>query len=529
MGLKIVKDGNRVRKAWYCQYMDNGKWHVKKLTTPMRGQKIPSTLTGKGDAAFERSRALAQQEFEKFEADRKVKGACEHLTEALIKSKSGQEVEYVTLAELPERWANLPRTYTPTKGCMNNAALYFKRFAQFAKCTYLYEVSQQTASDFFNAIRAEYSWDTVKGIMSILKSAFNRFLPVGMVNPFASVIKRNREQNAAKVHRRPLGEEELSRLFEEASKDRMLNALTVCAACTGMRIGDVCNLRWGSIDLKAGFINVLTAKAGKPVSIPILAPLKKLLDPLYTATCKDLDFVFPDAAAMYAVNPSGITRRGKLLFAKALFKNEPAEAVEVVNETSMTPAQIIAAIRASRFSAQKADRCIAVYSNYAAGMSYRQIAAETGFSRGQISDYLHSVEELTGNPIVKWAKVCANSNSAILKRTRQNRVVGKRAASLYGWHSLRASFVVAALTHGIPIDIVRKIVGHSTVRTTEEYFNPTRAIVAEAVKRKMSGSILAGGPAALPFVNADDELNELAAKLSKLSPAKRKQLKELLG
>ena len=104
MGLKIVKDGNRVRKAWYCQYMDNGKWHVKKLTTPMRGQKIPNTLTGKGDATFERSRALALQEFEKFEADRKVKGACEHLTEALIKSKSGQEVEYVTLAELPERW-----------------------------------------------------------------------------------------------------------------------------------------------------------------------------------------------------------------------------------------------------------------------------------------------------------------------------------------------------------------------------------------------------------------------------------------
>ena len=217
MGLKLLKDGKRVRKAWYCQYMDQGKWRVKKLTTPMRGQKIPSVLTDMGDAAFERSRALAQQEFEKFEADRKIKGTCEHLTEALIRSKSGQEVEYVTLAELPERWANLPRTYTPTKGCMNNAALYFKRFAKFAKCTYLYEVTQQTASDFFNAIRAEYSWDTVKGIMSILKSAFNRFLPVGMVNPFASVIKRNREQNAAKVHRRPLSEEELSQLFEEAS------------------------------------------------------------------------------------------------------------------------------------------------------------------------------------------------------------------------------------------------------------------------------------------------------------------------
>ena len=39
MGLKLLKDGKRMRKAWYCQYMDNGKWHVKKLTTPMREQK----------------------------------------------------------------------------------------------------------------------------------------------------------------------------------------------------------------------------------------------------------------------------------------------------------------------------------------------------------------------------------------------------------------------------------------------------------------------------------------------------------
>ena len=67
------------------------------------------------------------------------------------------------------------------------------------------------------------------------------------------------------------------------------------------------------------------------------------------------------------------------------------------------------------------------------------------------------------------------------------------------------------------------------MRTTEEYFNPTRAIVAEAVKRKMSGSVLAGGPAALPLTDADDELNALVAKLSMLSPARRKQLRDLLG
>lgn len=541
MGLKLIKDNGVVRKIWYGQYKEAGKWKVVKLTTPMHGEKIPDSLSEEGDAAFERSRARAQLEFEQFESTRMVKGSAEHLTRTLIESKTGQKIDDTRLDELPLKWRTLPRSYTPTEARMQNADRAFREFADFAKCTYLYEVTQDIATAYFNKVRSEYAWSSAQGIMSLLKSAFARFLPIGAVNPFAAAITRNREINAARINRKPLSEDELFKLIEESKNDPMLHALTVTAACTGMRIGDVCMLTWDAIDLPSGFISVLTAKAGKRVEIPILEPLRLVLETANATRSSATPFVFPTAAQMYSANPSGIIHRGKILFARALFAQTPqttSSAIEVEQEAK-SPEEIFACIRAARFTAQKTERCIKVYSLYMSGLSYRQIEAETGLSRGQIGGYLHTIEEITQTTIVKWQSDCANSNTRLIKMTRKERKVGtqkygKCAASLYGWHSLRATFVVTALTNGIPIEVVRRIVGHSTVRMTEEYFNPTKQIMAEAVRNKMSRSILGGSltrPALVePKQSEDaDDLAALAKKLAALSPAQREQLKALIG
>ena len=244
---------------------------------------------------------------------------------------------------------------------------------------------------------------------------------------------------------------------------------------------------------------------------------------------------------MYSANPSGIIHRGKILFARALFAqtSQTTPSAVKVEQEAKSPEEIFACIRAARFTTQKTERCIKVYSLYISGLSYRQIEAETGLSRGQIGGYLHTIEEITQTAIVKWQSDCANSNTRLIKMTRKERKVGtqkygKCAASLYGWHSLRATFVVTALTNGIPIEVVRRIVGHSTVRMTEEYFNPTKQIMAEAVRNKMSRSILGGSLArpalAEPKQSEDaDDLAALAKKLAALSPAQREQLKALIG
>ncbi len=546
MGLKLIKDNGKVRKTWYGQYRENGAWKVTKLTTPMRGERIPFRLSEKGDEAFERSRALAQAEFDRFEVERGVKGCAEHLTRVLIESKSGKKVEDVRLDELAAKWEAMPRSYTPTQKCTENARLYFTRFAKHANVTYLYEVTQEMAATFFDKTRKEYSWSTTKSIMSILKSAFARFLPSGAINPFATIIKRNRELNAIRVNRRPLSNHELAALIETSQTDPMVHALVVTTACTGMRIGDVCNLRWESVDLRSGFVNVLTAKAGKSVTIPIFDPFRKILEGAL-ATREDGEiFVFPDAAQMYKYNPDGIYHRGKVLFARALFADEAEKEANTtdVGRVEKTPQEVVAMIRSARFSAQKTERCVNVYTMYNNGMTYRQIEHETMLSRGQISEYLHTIETLTGNTIVKWAKVCATSNSTLLRKTRQERKVGKRAASLFGWHSLRASFVVTALNAGVPIEMVRRIVGHSTTRMTEEYFNPTKNIIAETMKRKMATSVI-GGRTETPIVTLETEtftpphlklaetsncdFKNILAIVSRMSAKEREQLQKLLG
>lgn len=434
--------------------------------------------------------------------------------------------------ELAAKWKAMPRSYTPTEKCTENAELYFNRFAKHANVTYLYEVTQEMAASFFDKTRKEYSWATTKSMMSILKSAFARFLPSGAINPFATIIKRNRELNAVRVNRRPLSDNELAKLIEVSRADRMVNELVIATACTGMRIGDVCNLKWESIDLRLGFVNVVTAKAGKFVTIPIFDPFRRILEGALVSCEEGEVFVFPEAAHMYKYNPDGIYHRGKVLFARALFSDEAKKEANVINveQTEKTPTEVVETIRAMGFSSQKTERCVNVYTMYKNGMTYRQIERETKLSLGQISGYLHEIESIIGNPIVKWAKVCATSNTTLLRKTRQERKVGKCSASLFGWHSLRASFVVTALNSGMPIEMVRRIVGHSTTRMTEEYFNPTKSIVAEMMKRKMSGSVIAGRTTHRKLADASNgNSKDLLALVSKMNAEEREQLKKLLG
>ena len=86
----------------------------------------------------------------------------------------------------------------------------------------------------------------------------------------------------------------------------------------------------------------------------------------------------------------------------------------------------------------------------------------------------------------------------LLALTRKERLVGKRSASLVGWHSCRTSFVTLALLYNIPLEMVRSIVGHTMTNTTLMYFHATKSIVAETVHRQLAGSVLYGATAALP-------------------------------
>ena len=109
-------------------------------------------------------------------------------------------------------------------------------------------------------------------------------------------------------------------------------------------------------------------------------------------------------------------------------------------------------------------------------------------------DGLREIERLTGERLRPRASRAPNATLRDLAdKTRKQRGVGCRSASLYGWHSLRATFVVLAVEAGVPIETVQLIVGHSATKTTMEYFNPTAKHAAEQVRERMNATALGGG------------------------------------
>lgn len=128
----------------------------------------------------------------------------------------------------------------------------------------------------------------------------------------------------------------------------------------------------------------------------------------------------------------------------------------------------------------------------------------------------------------------------LIERTRSKRGVGKRAASVYGWHSLRHTFVILALDAGVPVEKVRQIVGHGEAETTiANYYNPTKEQEAERVRQQMRGTVLEGRrsrgkaidvPKAIASAAAPAAQTSVDAFIAGLTETQRKELaRKLLG
>ena len=513
MGLKLLKDADgKPRASWYGRISVKGRLVTQNLNVPIEGV-IPldgsgnPALSVKGDAVFERSRKAAQKAFERWRKETQKDPA--ELAAKAYHARTGVSVEGVPLANLADLWKTQKRTYTPTADWCAAVRKWFERFAAFAhkyaadhgtKCETINDVTPEIAGAWFDDIKGEFAWETVTKQMSLMRGAFRRYATSGKPNPFDDVVVRNRETGNARVNRKPLTATEAQRLFDCARDNDAVYPLIVCAACTGMRIGDVCRLRWADVDLRGGLIDVLTAKTGKRVTIPIFERLREVLDERNAIAgdgTKPTAFVFPAAAAWYARNPDGVYQAAKPYFAKAVFGDapEPTDAVLIEDGNGEAEPRALAdAIEGAGFTDEKRKRVLDVYARFKAGARCIDIAAALGVARSQVSMDLRDAERLTGENLRPRSIAKANRATRLdlIGRTRAARGVGKRAASLYGWHSLRATFVVLAVEAGVPLPDIQKIVGHSTSTTTLEYFNPTAKHTAERVRKQMSGTVLDG-------------------------------------
>lgn len=555
MGIKLIRDAEgNYRRTWYAQIRANGALTNRKLATPLRG-KIPLDADGRfslsltGDPLFEKSKAEAKAELQEIIDRAKTEKAEElnapgHIERQVYRKLTGENFQTIPLATLAKRNAQRQR-YTilkpgdksPTDGhpltekeakaankYNQSVADILDNFAKFCaaysaenpkrKCTKITDIGREIVAAYYEKIAAAFSWQTFRKYVFTLASVYRYYMPPDIDDPFAKVYEdeyKSRKQSINKtsvVHDAPT-EEQIRQIWNHArtmTDKPYLYRIAVAAACTGMRIGDVCNLTWDKIDLREKLIrDVKTAKTGAKIGVPLFdyQPDAEDFDAMFGELRRELEaalaerkpgdrYVFPQAAEIYNRDPSRINKLGKALFARALFAddNEPEDAVLAGEEPKKkTPVKILEEIKSANMSETKKERLLKTYELYATGKTYGQIAAAIGNGKGNVSDDLRAVEELTGQHIRPGNPYMgANAKPtlrALLKRTRTERGAGQRAACKFGWHSFRVAFVVMAMRAGMKPDDLRLIVGHSTVRMVMHYYNPEEIAAAHEMRRQV--------------------------------------------
>jgi len=128
---------------------------------------------------------------------------------------------------------------------------------------------------YLNGVKERASAATANRHHNTLRAIFNRAIEWEKLdgrNPAARV-KQFRVENSRTQF---LENADITRLL--AACDAQIRPIVVVALLTGMRRGEIVNLRWEHIDPVNGVIHVLQTKSGEPREIPIAPKLKALFD-----------------------------------------------------------------------------------------------------------------------------------------------------------------------------------------------------------------------------------------------------------
>jgi len=139
---------------------------------------------------------------------------------------------------------------------------------------------------------------TIKHCLVLVRQMFNRAIGWKMYegnNPVSVTARENRKflKTADNKRIRFLSREEADRLLDEL-KDRSQQLHDICqlSLFTGMRMGEVFNLKWNDVDLEHNSISIKDDKSGASRNAFITPPLSKLFQRMRrnTPTAKELIF-----------------------------------------------------------------------------------------------------------------------------------------------------------------------------------------------------------------------------------------------
>ena len=265
----------------------------------------------------------------------------EETIQKIAEVKSLLKVCRVPMVELEETFFNHPSapTISPKHRKTYHSVLnMLTNFASQIHVETVADVTEEVAQAFLS-----YYWNrgispkTYNSVLDILRCVFR--LMNKDSNPFDGFKKKachTEERVAFTV-------EQLQQIWDTLNspnyhmlhKDEMI-VLYKLALYTGARCGDLCLLRWSSVDMQNWVIRFIPHKTAhsshKIVEIPFDNYLYEVLSPLDQSS----DYVLPNVAYRYQHNSGGISRdTKKLLLAAGLKPNDPGTTRRVLAVSRM--------------------------------------------------------------------------------------------------------------------------------------------------------------------------------------------------
>ncbi|MGB2868646.1 MAG: tyrosine-type recombinase/integrase [Bacteroidota bacterium] len=167
-----------------------------------------------------------------------------------------------------------------------------RRFAEVVGNKFLRAITPYDIELFKSTRLKEVRPATVSMYFRTLKVSFNRACAFGIIknNPFSKV------KNVRLPDEEPafLSQTDLARVLQ-CTGDTQLKAIIVIGICSAMRLGEIVNLKWESVDLERGFIHLVNRpdfvlKGKRRRSVPLNMTASRILAGLERRS----DYVFSD-------------------------------------------------------------------------------------------------------------------------------------------------------------------------------------------------------------------------------------------